>query len=318
MSYPNVTIDGITYVPEATTVSTAQDNPTPMPANLDCDGHPLAVGNYVKIRQSKLSSYSDRFSNSLRHGIVRGFDGAMTLVEFDHEFKDGHNGASLTFSAKMGHGWYVETSDLRFISAKAPFAESFVEESPAEYTGFQDCDGKPIYIGDRVKIRQSALGKDDLLDGYFTEDQRSGTVRNVGEYGGIGVEFDHNFGGHSLNGDCQDGFGWLVKAKRLRHLPSEMVAEEPVQTYADCDGNPIKFGDTVKVRLSALNNNTNRAVDFTASERTGIFRGPSYDGMMYAVEFPFDRVGFHSCNGKVQSHRGRYLRPQDTRLVSSS
>ena len=73
-------------------------------------------------------------------------------------------------------------------------------------------------IGDRVElIIEAPDGNSKLFVGSC------GTVVCVVEDTpwNVGVEWDHNIGGHSLGGRCRSEHGWRVKETMIRHCQVE-------------------------------------------------------------------------------------------------
>jgi len=72
-------------------------------------------------------------------------------------------------------------------------------------------------IGDRVQCINKSI------PGYL----KTGTVRETGE-GNVGVEFDEYMSGHTLQGQCKDGYGWYIEPKDLDIVLSTKPKEETV------------------------------------------------------------------------------------------
>lgn len=95
-----------------------------------------------------------------------------------------------------------------------------VEYVPKVVKTRTDCDGRPVAIGDRVKVRMSALNTQDNRDMGFDAHNRYGTVLTY--HGGthtFGIKFDHHFNGmHTLNGATKIGYGFWEKPEWIRRV----------------------------------------------------------------------------------------------------
>ena len=79
-------------------------------------------------------------------------------------------------------------------------------------------------VGDRVRLICSEFSVGMPVG-------QTGTVREVCEIS-IGVESDNHSNGHSLNGRCQDGYGWWISYANLELIEEESVEDE----FVDLDG----------------------------------------------------------------------------------
>lgn len=69
-------------------------------------------------------------------------------------------------------------------------------------------------VGDRVKCMAKHDGNEAIVG-------QEGTVRYVGAFGIISVEFDNDVHGHSLQAPyhCEQGHGWNIDAYKLELIP---------------------------------------------------------------------------------------------------
>jgi hypothetical protein len=93
----------------------------------------------------------------------------------------------------------------------APYSETTIETTiePEEKSTTK------FKVGDRVKC----IGT--TIKGYG----KVGTVRRTGD--SVGVEFDENVDGHTLDGCCEKGYGWWIKSSDL-----ELVTESKQETVS--------------------------------------------------------------------------------------
>lgn len=113
-------------------------------------------------------------------GTVVDFDGGSVGIAFE-DYSSGHecNG-----HCPDGKGWYLRPEFIKHYTEPEGEPEEPEETATSKFK-----------IGDRVKSI-GTTGK-----GYG----KLGTVRNIG--GSVGVEFDENVNGHTLNGRCKDEIG---------------------------------------------------------------------------------------------------------------
>ena len=105
----------------------------------------------------------------------------------------------------------MSTFDYTSQMILAPYSESKVETTIEP----EETATTKFKIGDRVKcigIAFKCYGK-------------LGTIRQIG--GSVGVEFDENVDGHTLDGCCEDGHGWWVGSPGL-----ELVTETKEETVS--------------------------------------------------------------------------------------
>ena len=69
-------------------------------------------------------------------------------------------------------------------------------------------------VGDRVKCIAEHDGNGAIVG-------QKGTVRYVGDFGIISVEFDNDIHGHTLHAPyhCEQGHGWYIDAYKLKLIP---------------------------------------------------------------------------------------------------
>jgi hypothetical protein len=134
-------------------------------------------------------------------GTVVHFDGNSVGVAYD-DYSRGHecNG-----HCPDGKGWYLLPQFIKHHTE--PTKESKPEEKPMH----------KFKIGDRVQCINKSI------PGYL----KTGTVRETGE-GNVGVEFDEYMSGHTLQGQCTDGYGWYIEPKDLDIVLSTKPKEETV------------------------------------------------------------------------------------------
>lgn len=103
----------------------------------------------------------------------------------------------------------LESFDYTCQMILAPYNEIKVESKETTMTKFK--------IGDRVQCINKSM------PGYL----KTGTVRETGE-GNVGVEFDEYMSGHTLQGQCKNGYGWYIEPKDLDIVLSTKPKEETV------------------------------------------------------------------------------------------
>jgi len=103
----------------------------------------------------------------------------------------------------------MSTFDYTCQMILAPYNEIKVGSKETTMTKFK--------IGDRVQCINKSI------PGYL----KTGTVRETGE-GNVGVEFDEYMSGHTLQGQCKDGYGWYIEPKDLDIVLSTKPKEETV------------------------------------------------------------------------------------------
>lgn len=112
------------------------------------------------------------------------------------------------------------------------------------------CDGQSLKVGQWVKIRLSRLGDYAILG--RNETNRSGQIVNLDPKVGIAdVRFT-------------DGTTYVVYQNVLRNTTP------PAPKFVDCDGNEVRVGSRVKVRLSALTQYTANGI--TEETRFGVVK----------------------------------------------
>lgn len=105
----------------------------------------------------------------------------------------------------------MSTFDYTSQMILAPYSETTIETTiePEEKSTTK------FKVGDRVKC----IGT--TIKGYG----KVGTVRRTGD--SVGVEFDENVDGHTLDGCCEKGYGWWIKSSDL-----ELVTESKQETVS--------------------------------------------------------------------------------------
>jgi hypothetical protein len=83
---------------------------------------------------------------------------------------------------------------------------------------------KKFNIGDRVVAI-------DVYDGNEKIVGVSGNIISIRDNGNCAVEFDEYVGGHSLEGRCEDGYGWYVTQSCLDHLQDYLIQLAPPMSY---------------------------------------------------------------------------------------
>ena len=103
----------------------------------------------------------------------------------------------------------VESFDYTCQMILAPYNETKIESKETTMTKFKE--------GDRVKCIQEGI------TGYG----KVGTVL-IGGDTGVGVKFDENVNGHSLDGMCSNGYGWWIRFCDLELVTDSKPKEETV------------------------------------------------------------------------------------------
>ena len=118
ISMEKVTINGVEYVP-APDVDVDEDydnydNDYDDGVVRDADGEEIVVGNFVKVRLSRLAQADQGFNADNRYGKVVGLSclGESIAVEFPTAHSARHNCEGYT---KAGHGYWFAGDDLRVI-----------------------------------------------------------------------------------------------------------------------------------------------------------------------------------------------------------
>lgn len=83
-----------------------------------------------------------------------------------------------------------------------------------------DSEGNKLSIGDRV-ITVGEYGFEDNENTIGVP----GTIRSISNGGWVGVEFDEDIGGHSLQGLVKDGYGYGGWGSQLRLLRENQDVE---------------------------------------------------------------------------------------------
>jgi len=123
--------------------------------------------------------------------------------------------SKLYYRVKRLTDYRVESFDYTCQMILAPMNSSIVTETqisrPEEETM------RKFKIGDRVQCINKSI------PGYL----KTGTVRETGK-SNVGVEFDEYMSGHTLQGQCTDGYGWYIEPKDLDIVLSTKPKEETV------------------------------------------------------------------------------------------
>lgn len=154
-----------------------------------------------------------KFKVGDRVRCIKGFDGVNlagktgTVVElcgddrvgvdFDDAFVVGHECAG---TARIGHGRYGYNNQLELLT------------------------NNDFAVGDRVTCTE--------VNGHK---EIAGTVRVVSGKSSIGVEFDENMGGHSLEGRVENGHGWWFYGEldRIKKTSKTVKTDEPLVEKVD-------------------------------------------------------------------------------------
>lgn len=142
--------------------------------------HKFKVGDRVKC--IKVVDHNEAIVG--KYGTVKYADSHICAVDFD-TYVDGHN---CGYDCKNGYGWYCPPEILELT------------------------DHREFKIGDRVKCTQA-------YSGNLRVKNARGTVKIVNDQQ-IGVEFDEDVGGHTLNKyapQAKPGRGWYCSPEVLKH-----------------------------------------------------------------------------------------------------
>lgn len=134
-----------------------------------------------------------------KQGTVVHFEDSQIGVAYE-DYSSGHgcNG-----NCPDGKGWYSSPQFIKHYTEPEGEPEEPEETATTKFK-----------IGDRVKC----IGI--TIKGYG----KLGTVRKIG--GSVGVEFDENVDGHTLDGCCKDGHGWWIGSPSLELVTESKPKEE--------------------------------------------------------------------------------------------
>ena len=155
-------------------------------------------------------------------------ESAMYLHVVDHSTRNGvveeHDGEEITLRLDNGETVTAPIFDIR--KAKS---------------GPVDCDGTPIHVGDKVYVRLSSLKTHSHIG--LNESNRYGVLQGAEQEGNIL---------HVHLPNINENIAYFdFDASEIRRNPVQSQVEAAPVTH-DADGTPVKLGDVVRVRLSAL------------------------------------------------------------------
>ena len=102
-----------------------------------------------------------------------------------------------------------------------------------------------LQVGDKVSYQSKVAAGSKIKFGEI------GTVRVV-EDGQVGVVFDRNIGGHSLDGRCANGYGWYFYRDTGPKVSSLIrVAEESDSTFDESE-EMNEFMNFIKCNLAGI------------------------------------------------------------------
>ncbi len=145
---------------------------------------PAKVGEYIKIVKPPMVSF-DEYEEGDILKVVQ-----YTKGNLPHDCRAYYKDEPFKYAA---YDEYV------VLEGYVPPVETVKDEPVAKFK-----------VGDRVKCIDSVGFNERVKDSH-------GTVRDVNPDGDwVEVEFDDNIGGHTLDGKCKDGHGWVCPSKKLK------------------------------------------------------------------------------------------------------